>query len=150
MNYKLIDTPINEYTFVDLGLPSGNLWAIENTITDLGFRQCISEYLRAINKSSISEYIPLWEDFVELNSHCDYKYDYDRNMFIYYSKTKSSKLELPFLKFGKKTIEGRYIAKDFRALDIGRYGVQIVQSSIWYYGAHYIKLVKRHENLIQG
>lgn len=149
MNYKLIDTPINEYTFVDLGLPSGNLWAVENTITALGFKQCASEYLIAINKSNISEYIPLEEDFVELNTYCDYKYDYDRNMFIYYSKTKSSKLELPFLRFGKETIEGRYIAKDLKSLNINQYGVQITQSPVWYYGAHYIKLVKRHENLIQ-
>ena len=37
MNYKFINTPINEYTFVDLGLPSGNLWAVENTITSLNF-----------------------------------------------------------------------------------------------------------------
>ena len=75
MNYKFINTSINEYTFVDLGLPSGNLWAVENTITEFNFCDYFKTHAERISKADIfPEYFPSGADYSELLEHCKYEF----------------------------------------------------------------------------
>ena len=143
MNYKFINTPINEYTFVDLGLPSGNLWAVDNTITGFNFCDYFKTHAERVSKSHIfPEYIPSEEDYGELLKHCKYEFNESRLIFTFYSKNKHSYLEFPVFKYRKNIYRAQYIAKNFTVLDILNSEVNIIKVSSWQISPYYIKLVK--------
>lgn len=143
MNYKFINTPINEYTFVDLGLPSGNLWAIENTITELNFCNYFKTYAERISKADIfPEYFPSGADYNELLEHCKYEFNKSRAILTFYSKNNHSYLEFPFFKYRKNIYSAQYIAKNFTVLDILDSKVNVIKVSSWQISPYYIKLIK--------
>lgn len=143
MNYKFINTPINEYTFVDLGLPSGNLWATENTITELNFCDYFKTHAERISKANLfPEYFPSEADYNELLEYCNYEFNESRAILTFYSKNNYSYLEFPVLKYRKNIYSAQYIAKNFTVLDIFNSEVKVIKVSSWQFSPYYIKLIK--------
>lgn len=143
MNYKFIDTPINEYTFVNLGLPSGNLWAVENTITELNFCDYFKTHAKIISKSDIfPEYFPSGADYNELLENCKYEFNELRAILTFYSKNNHSYLEFPVLKYRKNIYSAQYIAENFTVLSILESKVKVIKVSSWQISPYYIKLIK--------
>lgn len=143
MNYKFINTPINEYTFVDLGLPSGNLWAVENTITEFNFCDYFKTHAERISKADIfPEYFPSGTDYNELLEYCNYEFNESRAILTFYSKNNHSYLEFPVLKYRKNIYSAQYIAKNFTVLDILNSEVKVIKVSNWQISPYYIKLIK--------
>lgn len=73
--------------YIDLGLPSGNLWAAENIEDYCDFNNAVTRY---------GDNIPTREDFEELFQNCEKKWDDERKGLVLVANN-GAKLFLPAL-----------------------------------------------------
>ncbi len=67
-----------EFTFVDMGLPSGKLWATEN-VKDENGEEAFFTFDESVN--TFGNNLPSWEDWKELFDNCSYKWNKQKKGF---------------------------------------------------------------------
>lgn len=68
------------HTFIDLGLPSGTLWATENEPHYLEYWDAVHEYF--VDGAFREEKFPSQKEWTELFENCETKWDHERFVII--------------------------------------------------------------------